>query len=94
MLYRFGNFCKVAPGTFHTIKFLASFAMMPRAKLLVYTVIDGEFVYDEQVIQFEENLLNAVRVIRYISDFYKFSFITNRYKLTLPLEHLLVKILT
>lgn len=34
--------------------------MMPRAKLLVYTVINGEFVYDEQVIQFEENLLNAV----------------------------------
>jgi len=65
MRYRFGNFSKVAPGTFHTIKFLASFAMMPRAKLLVYTVIDGEFVYDEQVIQLEENLLNAVRVIKY-----------------------------
>ncbi|XP_044316037.1 CD109 antigen [Drosophila rhopaloa] len=52
----------VADGTFHTIKFLASFAMMPRAKLLVYTVVNGEFVYDEQVIQFEENLLNAVQV--------------------------------
>ncbi|XP_017097884.3 thioester-containing protein 1 allele R1 [Drosophila bipectinata] len=52
----------VSPGTFHTIKFLASFAMMPRAKLLVYTVINGEFVYDEQVIQFEENLLNAVQI--------------------------------
>ncbi|KAH8413116.1 hypothetical protein KR009_008160, partial [Drosophila setifemur] len=52
----------VNDGTFHTIKFLASFAMMPRAKLLVYTVINGEFVYDEQVIQFEENLLNAVQI--------------------------------
>jgi len=38
--------------------------MMPRAKLLVYTVVNGEFVYDEQVIQFEENLLNAVRALR------------------------------
>ncbi|KMY88827.1 CD109 antigen [Drosophila simulans] len=52
----------VSDGTFHTIKFLASFAMMPRAKLLVYTVVDGEFVYDEQVIQLDENLLNAVQV--------------------------------
>lgn len=34
--------------------------MMPRAKLLVYMVVNGEFVYDEQVIHFEENLLNAV----------------------------------
>jgi len=55
----------VAQGTFHTIKFLAPFAMMPRAKLLVYTVVNGEFVYDEQVIQFEENLLNAVRALRF-----------------------------
>lgn len=53
-------FPQVTAGTFHTIKFLASFAMMPRAKLLVYTVINGEFVYDEQVIQLQENLLNAV----------------------------------
>ncbi|KAH8333630.1 hypothetical protein KR059_001594, partial [Drosophila kikkawai] len=52
----------VSEGTFHTIKFLASFAMMPRAKLLVYTVINGEFVYDEQIIQLQENLLNAVQI--------------------------------
>ncbi|XP_062137544.1 thioester-containing protein 1 allele R1 [Drosophila sulfurigaster albostrigata] len=52
----------VADNTFHTIKFLASFAMMPRAKLLVYMVVNGEFVYDEQVIRFEENLLNAVQI--------------------------------
>ncbi|XP_068143587.1 thioester-containing protein 1 allele R1 isoform X1 [Drosophila tropicalis] len=52
----------VPDNTFHTIKFLASFAMMPRAKLLVYMVINGEFVYDEQIIQFEENLLNAVQI--------------------------------
>jgi len=55
----------VAQGTFHTIKFLAPFAMMPRAKLLVYTVVNGEFVYDEQVIQFEENLLNAASALRF-----------------------------
>lgn len=36
--------------------------MMPRAKLLVYLVINGEFVYDEQVIEFEENLLNNVQI--------------------------------
>ncbi|EDW28614.1 GL19279 [Drosophila persimilis] len=52
----------VPDSTFHTIKFLASFAMMPRAKMLVYMVVNGEFVYDEQVIQFEENLLNAVQI--------------------------------
>ncbi|KAM8717184.1 hypothetical protein ACLKA7_003967 [Drosophila subpalustris] len=52
----------VADNTFHTIKFLASFAMMPRAKLLVYMVVNGEFVYDEQIIRFEENLLNAVQI--------------------------------
>ncbi|KAH8411964.1 hypothetical protein KR222_003896, partial [Zaprionus bogoriensis] len=52
----------VADNTFHTIKFPASFAMMPRAKLLLYTVVNGEFVYDEQVIHFEENLLNAVQI--------------------------------
>jgi len=39
--------------------------MMPRAKLLVYTVVNGEFVYDEQVIQFEENLLNAASALRF-----------------------------
>lgn len=50
----------MADNTFHTIKFPTSFAMMPRAKLLVYMVVNGEFVYDEQVIHFEENLLNAV----------------------------------
>lgn len=55
----------MAQGTFHTIKFLAPFAMMPRAKLLVYTVVNGEFVYDEQVIQFEENLLNAASALQF-----------------------------
>ncbi|EDW65046.2 thioester-containing protein 1 allele R1 [Drosophila virilis] len=52
----------VADNNYHTIKFLASFAMMPRAKLLVYMIVNGEFVYDEQIIQFEENLLNAVQI--------------------------------
>ncbi|XP_073826156.1 thioester-containing protein 3 [Musca autumnalis] len=52
----------VNDNTFHTFKFLATFAMMPRAKLLVYLVINGEFVYDEQVIEFEENLLNNVQI--------------------------------
>ena len=36
--------------------------MMPRAKLLVYVVINGEFIYDEQIIELEENLLNNVQI--------------------------------
>ncbi|XP_013104389.2 thioester-containing protein 1 allele R1 [Stomoxys calcitrans] len=52
----------VSDNNFHTFKFLSTFAMMPRAKLLVYLVINGEFVYDEQVIEFEENLLNNVQI--------------------------------
>lgn len=50
----------VGDNTYHTFKFLATFAMMPRAKLLIYMVVNGEFVYDEQIIEFEENLLNKV----------------------------------
>ena len=41
--------------------------MMPRAKLLLYMVVNGEFVYDEQVIEFEENLLNKVSLLSSIS---------------------------
>lgn len=36
--------------------------MVPRATLLVYVVINGEMVYDEQVIDFEQNLLNNILV--------------------------------
>lgn len=36
--------------------------MMPRAKLLVYVVINGEFIYDEQIIELEENLLNNIQI--------------------------------
>ncbi|XP_030383417.1 CD109 antigen isoform X2 [Scaptodrosophila lebanonensis] len=46
----------------HVIKFLASFAMMPRAKLFVYMEVNGELIYDEEIIQFEETLLNSVQV--------------------------------
>ncbi|KAI8125140.1 CD109 antigen [Lucilia cuprina] len=52
----------VADNSYHTFKFLSTFAMMPRAKLLVYMVINGEFVYDEQIIELEENLLNNVQL--------------------------------
>lgn len=45
---------------YHTFKFLATFAMLPRAKLLIYMVVNGEFIYDEQVIEFEHTLLNNV----------------------------------
>lgn len=34
--------------------------MMPRAKLLIYTVINGELVYDELDVELEESLLNNV----------------------------------
>lgn len=47
---------------YHTFKFLATFAMMPRAKLLLYIVVNGEFVYDEQVIEFEHTLINNVSI--------------------------------
>lgn len=36
--------------------------MMPRAKLLVYVVINGELIYDEQIIELEQSLLNSVQI--------------------------------
>uniref|UniRef100_A0A1A9W1S3 TEP1-F n=1 Tax=Glossina brevipalpis TaxID=37001 RepID=A0A1A9W1S3_9MUSC len=53
---------EVSDNTQHTFKFLATFAMMPRAKLLIYTVINGELVYDEQDVELEQNLLNNVQL--------------------------------
>ncbi|XP_067624065.1 thioester-containing protein 1 allele R1 isoform X2 [Eurosta solidaginis] len=53
---------QVDNSNYHTFKFLATFAMMPRAKLLLYMVVNGEFVYDEQVIEFEHTLINNVQV--------------------------------
>ncbi|XP_037958206.1 CD109 antigen [Teleopsis dalmanni] len=52
----------VADETYYTFKFLASFAMMPRAKLLIHSVVNGEFVYDEQVIELEENLQSMIQI--------------------------------
>ncbi|KAL9927450.1 thioester-containing protein 3 [Glossina fuscipes fuscipes] len=53
---------EVSDSTQYTFKFLATFAMMPRAKLLIYTVINGELVYDELDVELEESLLNNVRI--------------------------------
>ncbi|CAD6999787.1 unnamed protein product [Ceratitis capitata] len=53
---------QVDSNNYHTFKFLATFAMMPRAKLLLYIVVNGEFVYDEQVIEFEHTLINNVQI--------------------------------
>ncbi|XP_053957332.1 thioester-containing protein 1 allele R1 [Anastrepha ludens] len=53
---------QVDNSNYHTFKFLATFAMMPRAKLLLYMVVNGEFVYDEQVIEFEHTLINNIQV--------------------------------
>ncbi|XP_039950216.1 CD109 antigen [Bactrocera tryoni] len=53
---------QVDNSNYHTFKFLATFAMMPRAKLLIYMVVNGEFIYDEQVIEFEHTLINNVQV--------------------------------
>ncbi|XP_055853354.1 thioester-containing protein 1 allele R1 [Episyrphus balteatus] len=47
---------------YHAIKFLATFAMVPKAKLLVYMVVDGELIYDEQTIEFGQDLVNFVKI--------------------------------
>lgn len=60
--------------------------MMPRAKLLVYMVVNGEFVYDEQVIHFEENLLNAVSYNQKNIRFGYYIELLYRYKLRHPSE--------
>lgn len=43
-------------------KFLATSAMVPRAKLFVYYVDNGDFVFDEETIMLGEDLGNFVRI--------------------------------
>ncbi|XP_055684023.1 thioester-containing protein 1 allele R1-like isoform X3 [Lutzomyia longipalpis] len=54
---------EVPSRTSHTFKFLASFAMVPEAKLIVYFVrSDGEIVSDSQPIKFRSSFQNFVKL--------------------------------
>uniref|UniRef100_A0A6B2E4V8 CD109 antigen n=1 Tax=Phlebotomus kandelakii TaxID=1109342 RepID=A0A6B2E4V8_9DIPT len=54
---------EVPSRTSHTFKFLASFAMVPEAKLVVYFVRpDGEIVSDSQPIKFRSSFQNFVKL--------------------------------
>ncbi|GAB0100916.1 Alpha-macroglobulin, receptor-binding [Sergentomyia squamirostris] len=57
------NTVEVPSRTSHTFKFLASFAMVPEAKLVVYFVRpDGEIVSDSQLIKFRSSFQNFVKL--------------------------------
>lgn len=45
-----------------SFKFIATFAMMPLARVLVYMVVDGEFIFDELEINFGTDLANFVKL--------------------------------
>lgn len=45
-----------------SFKFIASFAMMPVARVLVYMVVDGEFIFDELEVNFGTDLTNFVKL--------------------------------
>lgn len=49
--------------TSHTFKFLASFAMVPRAKLVVYYVTeDGEIISESSTIEFRSQFQNFLKI--------------------------------
>lgn len=45
-----------------SFKFIATFAMMPVARILLYMVVDGEFIFDELEINFGTDLANFVKL--------------------------------
>ncbi|XP_058125769.1 thioester-containing protein 1 allele R1-like [Anopheles coustani] len=57
------NTVAVPESKLHTFKFLASFAMVPRAKLVVYYIApNGDMVSDSKVITFDSELQNFMKV--------------------------------
>ncbi|XP_052864269.1 uncharacterized protein LOC128270884 [Anopheles cruzii] len=57
------NTVAVPETTLHTFKFPAIFAMVPRAKLVVYYIApNGDMVSDSKVIQFDSELQNFMKV--------------------------------
>lgn len=57
------GFCLQVPDTnIQSFKFLATFAMVPKAKLIVYYLNDGEIVSDHMDIEFGEDLQNFVSI--------------------------------
>lgn len=56
----FANTVEIPNRKSHTISFLASFAMVPKAQFIVYYIKDSEIISDKLEIEFAEDLQNFV----------------------------------
>lgn len=56
----FANTIEIPNRKSHTITFLASFAMVPKAQFVVYYIKDNEVISDKLEIEFTEDLQNFV----------------------------------